>query len=346
MHQERNSSIELLRVLSMFFIIVHHICGQGLGFQFYETSGGIYVADMDIIYPTIILIENICIVGVNLFLLISGYYGIKLKWKGMCKFLFICFCFKLFHVSYGVYVGGCSVGLGTVKSICSIITEPTGWFVRCYFLLMICSFFINKALECFSEKEIGIALLMLTFINVYMGFIRCDKINEEGYTLSQFIYIYVIGYALRIHNLQKRIPTKKIAWIWAMTIILNSIAMFILMPNHSKMAHRLLGYNNPLIIISAICVFLVFAKHTFYSKYINTIGAGVFGIYLFHQGNPLWRRVLMPFIADVYNHSSMQIFIGTMCFMIIMVMMIGCSINLCVNKTFANLWKKFPIRKR
>lgn len=35
----RNSSIEIMRLVSMILIITHHIVGQGLGFQFLLLGG-------------------------------------------------------------------------------------------------------------------------------------------------------------------------------------------------------------------------------------------------------------------------------------------------------------------
>ena len=37
--KQRNTSIEILRLVSMVLIVVHHLIGQGLGFQFY--CGGV-----------------------------------------------------------------------------------------------------------------------------------------------------------------------------------------------------------------------------------------------------------------------------------------------------------------
>ena len=39
--RQRNSSIEIMRLLSMIMIVIHHIVGQGLGFQFYCLGGGL-----------------------------------------------------------------------------------------------------------------------------------------------------------------------------------------------------------------------------------------------------------------------------------------------------------------
>lgn len=36
---KRNTSIEIMRLMSMVMIVIHHIVGQGIGFQFYCIGG-------------------------------------------------------------------------------------------------------------------------------------------------------------------------------------------------------------------------------------------------------------------------------------------------------------------
>ena len=40
--KQRNTSIEIMRLVSMMLIVIHHIVGQGLGFQFYCVGGGMF----------------------------------------------------------------------------------------------------------------------------------------------------------------------------------------------------------------------------------------------------------------------------------------------------------------
>ena len=38
---KRNTNIEIMRLLSMVMVLIHHIVGQGIGFQFYCMGGEI-----------------------------------------------------------------------------------------------------------------------------------------------------------------------------------------------------------------------------------------------------------------------------------------------------------------
>lgn len=45
---------------------------------------------------------------------------------------------------------------------------------------------------------------------------------------------------------------------------------------------RYFSYNNPLILLSSICIFTFFASLKIQSKYINLIATGMFGVFLMH----------------------------------------------------------------
>ncbi len=72
MNNLRQSNIELLRIVAILFVICHHIIVHGLK-----------IYDMPIeAYPWLYSFVNcICYVGVNVFILISGYFSIKFSWK-------------------------------------------------------------------------------------------------------------------------------------------------------------------------------------------------------------------------------------------------------------------------
>ena len=68
---KRISNVELLRILSIFFITIHHLvirgadtCGYSIPYTFDQGYIGI-------------IINCFCIIGVNIFILISGWFGIK-----------------------------------------------------------------------------------------------------------------------------------------------------------------------------------------------------------------------------------------------------------------------------
>lgn len=77
----RNSSIELLRIVLMLLIVVHHGIVHGLGLTALSPKFNSVLLFNPENSPIILLVNALCIVGVNCFILISGYYGIRFSKK-------------------------------------------------------------------------------------------------------------------------------------------------------------------------------------------------------------------------------------------------------------------------
>lgn len=105
----RNSSIELLRLLLMFLIVLGHCIIHGLGLYGISpySHGTInHIPDSQILFAMIIYC--FCTYAVNCFILISGYFGINLSKKKFLSLLFalifysifLMFCLKLLRVIF------------------------------------------------------------------------------------------------------------------------------------------------------------------------------------------------------------------------------------------------------
>lgn len=91
--KERNSSFELLRLVLMTLIVVHHSIIHGLGFSGYGIVKPVILGSH--LIPFALIIDCVCICAVNCFILISGYFSINLRLK---KFLLL--SVTLFVYSY------------------------------------------------------------------------------------------------------------------------------------------------------------------------------------------------------------------------------------------------------
>lgn len=73
----RESNIEMMRIILMIMIILHHIIAYNFGL--YDNA----FSFNKIVYSILFLIDTCCIMAVNCFFLVSGYYGIKLNEKNL-----------------------------------------------------------------------------------------------------------------------------------------------------------------------------------------------------------------------------------------------------------------------
>ena len=134
----RNSSIEMLRIVCLVMIFWMHAADSGV-------ANGIG-AWIDI---AVAVIGNI---SVSCFILISGYYGIRLDVKKMmhleCMLLFYSWTGLLFQ-----YVWGNALGGEEVLSYLLPVIGKRSWYFTCYFALAFLSPFLNEMVEKLSEAH-------------------------------------------------------------------------------------------------------------------------------------------------------------------------------------------------
>ena len=90
MQKIRNSNIELLRIIAMVMILGLHV--NFLAIKIPSTQD---ITSSPLQSFIRLFAEYACIVGVNIFVLISGWFGINYKTKGLCNFLFQSLFFSL-----------------------------------------------------------------------------------------------------------------------------------------------------------------------------------------------------------------------------------------------------------
>ena len=81
--KERESNMELLRIVAMFLILVLHSNFFTIG----EPSANDIIQE-PIVSTTRVLVKALSIIGVNVFVLLSGWYGIKFKFNRLLGLFF------------------------------------------------------------------------------------------------------------------------------------------------------------------------------------------------------------------------------------------------------------------
>ena len=98
--KERESNIEAARILAMSLVVLVHAN--------YFSLGGIDRSDI-IASPSSsfmrMFFEHLCIVGVNLFVLISGWFGIRPTVKGAISLLYQVLFYSILILAAGIIIG-------------------------------------------------------------------------------------------------------------------------------------------------------------------------------------------------------------------------------------------------
>ena len=272
---KRESNIELLRLILMFFIVVHHGIVHGLGVDGLSDWGGELIVNQQDMFPISLL--NACLIfSVNAFVLITGYFSLTLKKDKIVKLLVLVLLYTLLFSTIP-----CLIKSDFVQAIKSLFFLSHGpyWFILDYLFLMVFTPLINEGYLKLDKRKSYIFIGLLLVINCYFGFFWGNKVNNNGYTLMQFVLMYIIGRHIRVHGFE--LKQRWAALLFLGTSLINGAlfyAAFYL--DYGSIAWRFTYYNNPLVILSAIVFFLIFLKIRIQSRAINYLSASALAIYL------------------------------------------------------------------
>lgn len=266
----RNSNIEFLRIISILMIVIMHVYGQ------YQT------VDDALVYHSSMFCNAICNTGVSLFVLISGYYGIKSNLK---KWL------SLYNVTtfYGIiFLIACLIRPNDVVNATLIVKcifpvfFNKYWFITSYLLLMALSNYIEKMLNALSREEHKTLILVLTlFVIISPTLFIFEIFNDSGKGFMNMLTMYIIGrYVARydfpqlIHKYSKLLVPLMTFVIWMGNELID---------RYTGNRGHLCRDNNVLIVISAVCIFYLFISTADrHNETINKFAKYVFPIYLVH----------------------------------------------------------------
>ena len=183
---ERLSNIELLRIVAMFLVLVVHS-------DFFSLSAptSMEIANSPLQSYIRIFIESISIVCVNVFIMISGWFGIRPRFKNVSSFLYQCIFFL-----FGIYILSILVGKEFLSkeglSYCFLL-QPWNWFIKAYLLLLILSPILNLFIAN-VEKKTAIVVLFFFFLfqSVYGWYFYSVNWFVGGYSTISFIGLYIL----------------------------------------------------------------------------------------------------------------------------------------------------------
>lgn len=328
--KERNSNHELMRIISMFFIVIGHVLTHG---------AVITNCQNEFLTNVINIIVFIIIVHVNSFILVTGYYQCKKTFKqsAVWKLMNAALFYRILIAGVLSILGYISITKGEWMKQAFPLNMTMYWFVNAYFILYCISPFLNKLINSLNKKDFKILLLVgFVIMSIIPTITNNGTFNNNGHTVYNFIYLYFIGAYLRNYPLDKEYIFAKLsknAYRFTLIFIFFfcAFSQYILFSFVNSLGYMnsvvevittyirnsfinvdLSGYNysNPLIMIQSIAYFAFFTTLTLKSKFINRVATLVFGVYLIHE-NTFFRPVLYNNILHINNgpiYSSKFIF--------------------------------------
>lgn len=266
MPKERESSFELLRILSITGIIFMHTFGP-LNDSLYGLNQGISL-----------LINAVFNTGVTCFILLSGYFGIRFDLA------------KLIRLDLAVifYTLLCTLLSGsiTAKSLifsCIPILSGRYWFLTSYFALCFLSIFLNKLVDTIKKETFQKLLIGLIFLFYAIPtFLFYELISDGGKGIVNMVIIYLIGAYIRKYHPEGFSKKRLLAAFTGSTLIMfaGNTALTILKGVQMSMFCR---DNSLFILFSAVMLLLYFRELHFKSPLINHLAGNVMPLYVFES---------------------------------------------------------------
>ena len=317
----RNSAYELMRLVAQWFIVAYHV------FLFY------FVLNNDNPEPIYKAIWIPLHIGVPLFVMLSGFFKIKLSIRGFLRIIANLFVYGLvFSLVYLIITGG-NIGW---KNFC-FVSNTGSWFVRTYLILYVLSPIINRFITNSTDKVRLLVLGILGYIALWIGWNNFDQTMHEGYDILNFIFLYLLGNTLsEYHKQLVKIPSWLILIFW---LLFNAAFMIVCCNGgifRDLFFNIVFPYNSPGIIMNAVLFFMLFMRLSFPSKVINYLATSSLAIYLIHSSNLVFRTLIKDGSLWIREHSK---YIGGQISMVFVYSLVVIVVCIAIDKVLTPIWK-------
>lgn len=280
---ERQSNIELYRIILMIFMVAHH----------YFVNSGLSVEVITNKTPLTFVYEVLGMwgkTGINCFVLITGYFMVQshttpikfIKLFAEIEFyniLFYCIFLISGYTTFSIH--------GFVENIFPIkgIAQE---FISCYLMFFLLIPFINILINNMNKIKYRYLLGVLLFSYVIIGSI--PGFGTVMNYISWFTVIYIIGAYIRLYP--EDFEKIRNGVFFAGSVTMSVISVVILTPI-DKSYYFVSDSNKIFAVLVAVSMFLFFKDLNIrQSKVINTIAASTFGVLCIHANSGLMAQWL------------------------------------------------------
>lgn len=278
--KQRNSSIELYRIIATFTVLIVHFNGwfvEMRGFDFHHLT---------LLGAGQTIIESSTIICVNMFLIISGFFGIRLKLTSVIR---LCLLLVLIYVPFYIidilFFGG-AISVRTLIGKLLVISNA-GYFIQGYLMLMFFSPVLNSFVEKYGRKILPWTLI---FAGIECWFESIREIENfgfnRGYSIIHFVLMYMVARCIALYK-DKLLVIPRTYWLLGYVVSTMIICFMYVVDLECTFA-----YSNPVVIVSSICSFIPFLYRNWYDKTVNWIAGGTLAVYIIHCTDPVYSLLV------------------------------------------------------
>ena len=316
----RQSNFELMRIISMFMIVLWHVIFHTN--MFYNTSGTTgYIIEF---------IYLIIIVHVNSYVLVTGYfqYNKKIKpkkiwgligsvWFYNILFTFIAMAFKLQKINKVEFLENTS-----------ILNINSYWFINYYIILYVLSPFLNKMIFSLKQSEHRrLILILYVAFSIIPTITKQRTLENTGLSIISFIFLYLLGAYFGKYKIKDSYHFKRNSNIKNGTIFFSLFLLFgiigfvfyrfgldliksdniILNDFGQTITMSATTFSAPIIILESVFYFLFFETISIQSNFIGKISKFMFGVYLVHENYYVCNNIYKIKQLNLYSNEPIVI---------------------------------------
>ena len=325
---ERSSNIELMRIVMILLIIMHH---------YVVNSTIMDSVQMDAITPNVIFLQLWGLWGktaINAFVLVSGFFLCtgRLTWQKYLKLLMEIFFYNIIIYVVLLILGYESLSFKAIFNVFfGLLHEAGSGFLASFMIFYLFSPFLNILINNLESREWHHLLALLIFVQVVtVTFFFSHAFNE----ISWYMTLYLLGAYLRLRagdwssnfyfSIKWLIVFVVLAWMSVLLIDYlcayfhrgSWFAAFYFVSDSSKLLAFIVG----------IAIFQTFRNLPLrYNRFVNALSKTTFGVLMIHANSDAMRKFLWqdlvrvpvmldaPFLSLVFHATVSVMLIYAVC---------------------------------
>ena len=308
----RQANIELLRIIAMLMVVTLHYLIKGQAAISLEQDTGI-------LNLLLWFLKAMCIVTINVYVLISGYFLVEAKWK-LSRLLTL--WLQVMFYSLGVPLVCLALGIGEVNTwgvydwvnVLFPVQMEQYWFITAYVVFYLLVPVLSMGVKKMTREQHGfvIAGLLLVF-SVPKSILPIGiPTDRYGYDYGWFVCLFMVASYIRIYGIPFLNHKKKsfliyfasVCGIWGISLLCGILSRKGLSFTYAM--NMTYCYNHILVLVASVALFCGFQYIKIpqgkIADVICKVSPYTLGVYLLHENQAIrtqWQ--VMAGIEQVRN---------------------------------------------
>lgn len=293
------SNIECLRCIAMLFIVLNHCILHIVTKRLSLDTEPIFFCLMNFVYQ---VVYN----GVNLFVLISGYFLVKTtrnttNWEKVTKLWLSVFFYSAIIYAFSIGIYRKPLNFQELIHVLMPIRYDSYWFITQYLGLYIMSPFLAKWARSMSKQEYKIMLVSFFIIT---SILQLQGL-KGGFSLIWFLFIFMFAGYIQLWESKSFTIKRWNTYAGIIFIFISALLFLISFPINGKTLNIVSYwgfYNGPLLFIASVSLFLFFKKikESKLVVVVSKLSPYMFGVYLVHE-NPIVKEHLWSYLNGLFT---------------------------------------------